>query len=320
MNNMLLAIARILHRKGRKIYFWLFRASLRVFFSPLKFLSHFDDFREELDWMFQTDIKKTFDVELEKSAPFISVKNNQLLPRLTAVDIGARGGPIDVILKNRHIFDRIILCEGERKEAKKLREEGFEVIDKFVGGEVGRGKFYYIATHPGACSLKKPATKFMEIYGDKDYYLAHLNYKEIDVNVTDLPIELERLNINQIDLLKLDIQGYEYEVLSSFLKTSIRPLIIHCEVMLVPSYFDTRYGCEMDTLLLDAHYICVRRFSETFRGGMPIECDQLYVPNPLQKKGYKIIEHRIDDFLILSKMYRFEKLAKKLLEISEVNA
>ena len=144
----------------------------------------------------------------------------------------------------------------------------------------------------------------------------HLEYQETDVEVIDLPAELERHGCHQVDLLKLDIQGYEYEVLSSLIETSIRPLVIHCEVMQVPFYFETRYGCEMDTLLLNAHYICIRRSDEHFRGGMPIWCDQLYIPNPLQKEGYKIIENRIEDFLLLSKIYRFETLAARLLELS----
>jgi hypothetical protein len=48
---------------------------------------------------------------------------------------------------------------------------------------------------------------------------------------------------------------------------------------------------------------------------MPIWCDQLYIPNPLQKEGYKIIESRVEDFLLLSKIYRIEKLAAGLLEL-----
>ena len=81
----------------------------------------------------------------------------------------------------------------------------------------------------------------------------------------------------------------------------------------VPFRFDTRYGCEIDTLLVKEHYICVRRSDEHFRGGMPIWCDQLYIPNPLEDNGYKIIENRIEDFLLLSKIYRIEKLAVDLL-------
>lgn len=315
INNKAQCIFRVFCRKSLNIYFWLFGTLIRVFCSPFRLLSHFGALREPLDYLFQTNIKEIVAKEFDKCISPMPVRHNHP-PRLTAVDLGARGGPIEEISKNRTLFDRIILCEGEPKEAARLREKGYEVIDKFVGGEVGRGKFYHIETNPGACSLKKPVTKFMELYGGKDYYLNHLEYQETDVEVTDLTTELERLGCEQVDLLKLDIQGYEYEVLSTLLPTSIRPLIIQCEVMEVPFYFDTRYGCEIDTLLLNAHYICVRRFDDHFRGGMPIWCDQLYIPNPLQKEGYKIIESRIEDFLLLSKMYRFERLAARLLELS----
>lgn len=319
MDNILQSISKIIYRNSLKIYFSLFRALLRVFFLPFRWLSHFDVLRGKLDYYFTTRVKEIIAKELDKGITPLPVRSNND-PRLIAVDLGSREGPVEAISNNSDLFRRIILCEGEPEEALRLKSLGYEVIDNYVGGEVGNGIFYYIETNPGACSLKKPVTKFMELYGGKDYYLNHLKYQETAVEVTDLPTELERLNINQVDLLKLDIQGYEYEVLSSLLTTSIRPLVIHCEVMQVPLYFDTHYGCEIDTLLLNAHYICVRRSDEHFRGSMPIWCDQLYIPNVLHQEGLRILESRINDFLLLSKIYRFEMLAARLLELSEDTA
>ena len=129
-----------------------------------------------------------------------------------------------------------------------------------------------------------------KLYGGKDYYSYHLEYEEIDVEVVDFSMELERLNINRLDLLKLDIQGSEYEVLSSLLTTSIRPLVIHCEVLQVPIYFDTCYGCEIDALLLSAHYICIRRWNEHFRGGCLLSATNYMFPIHYKKKDTKSLK------------------------------
>jgi FkbM family methyltransferase len=299
-----------------KIYLSTLKALLGVFLLPFKWMSYFDTLRVQVDYILGTSVKEIMSKELDKCFTPLYVKSNND-PRLIAIDLGSRGGPIKEISINSDKFRRIILCEGESEEALKLKSLGYEVIDKFVGGEVGKGIFYDIRHNPGASSMKKPCSKFTELYGDKVYYLEHLKYQEIAVEVTDLPTEMKQLSINQVDLLKLDIQGFEYEVLSSFLTTSIRPLVIHCEVEQVPLYLEQSYGCEIDTLLLKAHYICIRRSDEHFRGSMPIWCDKLYIPNVLQKEGLRIVESRLDDFLLLSRIYRFEKLAERLLELSK---
>ncbi len=95
------------------------------------------------------------------------------------------------------------------------------------------------------------------------------------------------------------------------------PLLIHCEIMQTPFYFDTPYGCEIEALLLSENYICIRRFDEHFRGGMPVWCDSLYIPNILDPNGLKIIENRVDSFILLAEIYRFKKLALKMLSMSE---
>ena len=144
MKNILQSISRIFYRNSLKIYFWLFRALMRLFFSPFKLLSHFDTLRAPLDYLLQTNIREIIAKEFDKCISPMPVRHNPPPPRLTAVDLGARGGPVEEISRNKTLFDRIILCEGEPKEAARLREEGYEVIDKFVGREVGRGKFYHI--------------------------------------------------------------------------------------------------------------------------------------------------------------------------------
>ena len=301
---------------GLTIYLSLLKALLRLFLLPFRWMSYFETLRAQSDFALGTLLKEITSKELDKCLTPLYVKSNND-PRLIAIDLGSRGGPIKEISTNRDKFRRIILCEGELEEALKLKSLGYEVIDKFVGGEVGKGIFYHFRDNPGASSMKKPCSKFTELYGGKDYYLAHLKYQETAVEVTDLSTELEQLSINQVDLLKLDIQGFEYEVLSSLLTTSVRPLVIHCEVEQVPLYLEQHYGCEIDTLLLNAHYICIRRSDEHFRGYMPIWCDKLYIPNVLQKEGLRIVESRLDDFLLLSRIYRFEKLAERLLKLSE---
>ena len=71
----------------------------------------------------------------------------------------------------------------------------------------------------------------------------------------------------------------------------------------LPYYFDTKYGCEIDNLLLTYNYLCIRTFDEHYRGGVRIWSDKIFIPD-LTKTNDR---NRIVDFMnILRKMVSFD--------------
>ena len=73
--------------------------------------------------------------------------------------------------------------------------------------------FYNVLNFPGASSLYQPQGPFLDLYGGSKYFEAHGDYEEIPVETSTVDIELDKLGINRIDLVKIDVQGSELDVL-----------------------------------------------------------------------------------------------------------
>ncbi|MDC3146570.1 FkbM family methyltransferase [Alphaproteobacteria bacterium] len=296
------------------IYLSVFKYFLRFILLPLIVLSRFKLFQKNIDYVMQTNIKEIISKEfLNYLFSKVNLADEKL--KLIAVDLGSREGPSSEIVNNKKSFERIILCEGEEVEARKLKEQGYEVIPNFVSDKSKESIFYHFRDNPGASSLKKPGTKYLKLYGGSEYFNNHLNFETINIRTLEINSSLKNLSIDKIDLLKLDIQGCEFEVLNNLLQHSLFPLVIQCEVLDLPFYFDTKYGCEIDKLLSDYNYLCIRSSDEHFRGGMKIWSDKIYIPDPTKPNGYSIISGRENSMHHLSKIYRFEKLFDLLRKI-----
>ena len=281
---------------------------------PFIILSRFNLFQKKIDYIIQTNIKEIISKEfLNYFISKVNLVNEK--GNLIALDLGSREGPSSEIINNKKSFKRIILCEGEEKEAQNLKEQGYEVIPNFVSNKSEETVFYNIKENPGASSLKKPGTNYLKLYGGSRYFYNHLYFEKVNVNTLEVSSKLKNLSIEQIDLLKLDIQGSEYEVLSNLLNHSYNPLVIQCEVMDLPYYFDTKYGCEIDNLLLNYNYLCIRTFDEHYRGGVRIWSDKIFIPDLTKTIGRSIIKGRENSILHLSKIYRFEKLLNLLQDL-----
>ncbi len=227
--------------------------------------------------------------------------------KLTYADIGARGGLPNLIAKNRKHFDKIILCEGEHEEAKKLRAEGYIVIDKFLADKTGPAKFFYIPGHTGASSLKRPGTPFLHLFSATHYKTYTEKYTESDITTSTLDIELEKLNVREIDFVKLDVQGSELSIIRGL--TTLAPLFWEVEVLPLPTYQDTPYGISITAELVSRGYICFRQSGRMVRDGIYIYSNEMYMLDYSTEFGKNLILKNFEKWKLMMELFDVNALA-----------
>ena len=128
-------------------------------------------------------------------------------PGMTVVDVGANLGVYTVLgARATGPTGRVVSFEPDPATCALLGDtvalNGFgnvDVVAKAVAADEGRATFYRFEGHSGIGSLCKPN--------------ARGGTETIDVETTTLDGELDRLGVEHVDVVKLDVQGAEIEVL-----------------------------------------------------------------------------------------------------------
>ncbi|HEY1037750.1 MAG TPA: FkbM family methyltransferase [Bacteroidia bacterium] len=240
---------------------------------------------------------------------YIIREANDTNVKLTYLDIGSRAGLSPFINKNKAAFQNIILCEGEPEEVKNLKSQGFLVIDKFLGDQVGPAKFYFIPEHTGASSLKRPGTPFLHLFSSKHYNL-YTKYTEHDITTSTLDIELEVLGVKAVDFIKIDVQGSELSVIKGL--TTINPLFWEVEMLPLPTYEDTPYGTQISTELLNKGYISFRQKDRICKDGIYIYSNELYMPDYSTQFGKELIRKNIEKWRTMMELFDAKELANHI--------
>lgn len=125
------------------------------------------------------------------------------------IDVGANVGNYaeDVLKYNPNI--KLYAFEPHPKTYKKLIEKSeklnFEAINKGCADEIGKLKFYDYASNDGSEHATLLAGVFENIY--------HKDTIVYEVDVTTLDNFIQDRKIQKVDLLKIDTEGFEYNVL-----------------------------------------------------------------------------------------------------------
>jgi FkbM family methyltransferase len=115
-----------------------------------------------------------------------------------------------------------------------LRHKNIKPHNKGLGEYVGTSKFYSNNFAP-TNSLLATHVEGDSNWGDKKI----LDTKEVlDVELTTIDQIVEEENIKRIDILKLDVQGAEYQVMAGAKKTIEKGMIglIYTEIITIPTY------------------------------------------------------------------------------------
>lgn len=253
---------------------------------------------------FRTKLQNDFTKVIESA--YIINHSKTSNTKLVYIDIGARDGLPALVSKNASNFETIILCEGEPEEAKKLRSQGYLVIDKFLADTSGNCTFFYIPGHAGASSLKRPGTPFLHLFSEKHYDI-YTKYVEQSITTSTLDVELKKLNVQSIDFIKLDVQGSELSVIKGL--TTMSPLFWEVEMLPLPTYQDTPYGVSISQELVSRGYICFRQNDRICKDGIYIYANELYMPNYATDFGRNLIINNMDKWRLMMELFDIKFLS-----------
>lgn len=129
------------------------------------------------------------------------------------VDLGACAGGFSRALSERLPFSKIILVEPDPYEAKKLeakfKNKKFKVLNVAIGSEHKEEVSFYISQSKYSSSLNED---FSRAGSGKEKGLK----EEIKVKIITIGDIFSIFGLEKIDLLKIDIEGGEWDLLDNF--------------------------------------------------------------------------------------------------------
>ena len=178
---------------------------------------------------------------------FDFIKNNT---PLIICDIGA--SPVDKTDFIDELFNntnsKIIGFEPNNQEYNRLKTS--DTNKKYYNYALGDGedKILNICKAPGMSSFLKP---------NLDYLNKFHGLGEWSEIISQEKVKTKKLNdINEkIDFIKIDVQGYEYEVLYNGLEKLKKVKVIQIETSPFPLYHDEKYSSEVLRLLENAGFM-----------------------------------------------------------------
>lgn len=214
------------------------------------------------------------------------------------LDVGARGGlpwqwqpfkeQITAILVEPDPQEAALLVERFQKEGI----HGIKVIDKALGASCGEAKLNLLR-NPECSSLLEPNHAWLDRFPDADRFRTT---KKVPIALSTLDRELERLDVRRCDFLKLDVQGYENEVLAGATKAVSECVAVEAEVSFNQIYQGQPLFHEIDAgmrargfQLIDLDRIWWRRKNVPARistRGQIIWANVLYIRDPWTTGDY----------------------------------
>jgi FkbM family methyltransferase len=142
------------------------------------------------------------------------------------IEVG--GGPVKVYSNSQHFREtgwRTVCYDPNPKFVLEHHQAGSECYQMAISNFSGTSQFTIVDT--GVCAPEFTGISYSAI--DVRYDCPFPNRKEISVKVDTLTNELTRLNIDHIDILCVDVEGWELEVIEGLDFQRYRPRIVILE-------------------------------------------------------------------------------------------
>lgn len=171
--------------------------------------------------------------------------------RLTLVDVGARGGLSCQWDPFKHLITTV-LVEPDPVEAAALVERlkgeglgGVKVIPKGLGARNGTAELNLLK-NPECSSILEPNHRWLARFPEAERFTTS---KRIPIELSTLDSELAALGVTHCDFLKLDVQGYELEVLAGASATVGNCLVLEAETSFNEIYKGQPLFTQIDSVL-----------------------------------------------------------------------
>ena len=234
--------------------------------------------------------------------------------KLVALDIGAQGGFFNdsIFSKKYDVFFSPIAVEPISKEAKKLIDKNYQVIQKGLWSTNCKKKLYFLEKRSGSSSMYKPNKSVLDLFGFKKKDFSQFDItEEIEVDCTTIEESLQELNIKHLDFLKIDTQGAELEILKGL--GDYFPLMMKIEAQVIPMYEKLPNWSELINHLYKLNYMTcewIEIGSHSTRS--PAEMDMIFIPNYSSEGGKKIILSREKEFISLMLIFGHIKFLQNI--------
>ncbi len=220
---------------------------------------------------------------------------------LIYVDIGSRGGPQKITDGFSKII-HFVICEADKDEVKNLESTfagcRYSVISNAISDSDATRTLYLTASR-GASSLLKPTGNAIGLFGGNERNLDRFRIEqEIQIRTMSLSVSMPT-GIKALDILKIDVQGLEFEVLSGM--GEFRPFLICAECSTVEIYSDQKTLFSVGLLLEKLGYMPIKLMEITvmpktranFQSCIQIHGDVIFVPDN-SANGRAIIERDVE--------------------------
>ncbi len=192
---------------------------------------------------------------------------------IVAVDVGAHTGRVAARIREVFANARVYAFEPAPGPVSVLRrraerDPGIVPVELALGSVPGETTIYE-TRNPHYSSLLKPAESAVRETAGSAAVVGRA-----DIHVSRLDDWAARAGVGRIDLMKLDVQGYELEVLrgAGALMESVRA--VYAEAHLTPAYEGAASFSEID-LLLRRHGLVVHQVHELMTRGDELQTVQL---------------------------------------------
>jgi FkbM family methyltransferase len=183
--------------------------------------------------------------------------------RLTSMDVGARGGFMTDLLPIARCVN-MVGFEPDLEELERLNTDPQETpwasmtyLHYALGSAKGTMPLY-IYSHTGNSSLYEANLEIADAFGrGKNYELR----QQVDVQVESLDVVIETEDISPPDHLKMDVQGWEQEILKGAESALDSVLAARLEVEFMALYKDQPLFADIDSVM-QAHGFAFMGFPE----------------------------------------------------------
>ncbi len=237
---------------------------------------------------------------------------NILKKKIICLDVGSKGGIQIELLKYKKFFNFICVEPNDFREYKNKK-----FIDKPLWNKEINKKFY-ITRNPYGSSLYPPDLINFKFYYNNKKYISMYEIDEIqNLKCGVLEKELNKLNIKEIDYLKIDTQGSELNILKGLGR--FKPLVINLELQTISIYKGAPNWIKVMKKLDELGYICTElKPIGSHETHIPIMQEGIFLLDYQFKNNAKIISKRLKEFvslLIIHNQIRYLNLIKSDLNI-----